>query len=262
MATKLKNINTKLVDISTQYSKFNKNQVLTETQLNGFLDYFDDQHRISRTSLSGVGIVCGFKVVYDGSDFSVKITQGRGVTTDGDLLALQEKSITEKGKNDDTLKSIALSNKKYRFYKKFVDQNAQYDHFITPDKNQVNLWELYEENNVNDSSKDLKDFPDIGNMVVLLYLENYSKQGDLCTKLSCDNQGIEQVAKLRVLLVSIDDAKYIASQDPIYNKHNWHETYTSLPVVQAKRVVLTCQNTKAIKTLNRITIMLLKAAIL
>ncbi|MBL4605338.1 MAG: hypothetical protein JKY02_06705 [Flavobacteriaceae bacterium] len=68
MATKLKDINTKLVDISTQYSKFNKNQVLTETQLNGFLDYFDDQHRLSRTSLSGVGIVCGFKVAYDGSD--------------------------------------------------------------------------------------------------------------------------------------------------------------------------------------------------
>ena len=62
MATNL-DINTKLVDISTQYSKFNKNQVLTETQLNGFLDYFDDQDRLTRTSLSGVGIVCGFKVI-------------------------------------------------------------------------------------------------------------------------------------------------------------------------------------------------------
>ncbi|MBL4605339.1 MAG: hypothetical protein JKY02_06710, partial [Flavobacteriaceae bacterium] len=114
---------------------------------------------------------------------------------------MQQKSRTEKGKKDDTLKSIALSAKKYRFYKKYVDDKAQYDHFIAPNKKQINLWELYEENVNNDSSKDLKDFPDIGNMVVLLYLENYSKEGDLCTKLSCDNQGIEQVAKLRVLLV-------------------------------------------------------------
>ena len=251
MATKLKDINTKLVDVSTQYSKFNKNQVLTETQLNGFLDYFDDQHRLSRTSLSGVGIVCGFKVSYNEDEFSVNITQGRGVTTDGDLLALQEKSTTERGEKDDTLKSIDFSAKKNRFYKKYTDENAKYDHFIAPNKKQVNLWELYEENDDNDSREDLKDFPDIGNMVVLLYLENYSKEGDLCTRLSCDNQGIEQVAKLRVLLVSIDDAKYIASQDPIYSKHNWHETYTTLPVVQAKRVVLTCENTKTYKKLKQ-----------
>ncbi|MFY0630371.1 MAG: hypothetical protein JXR05_08315 [Flavobacteriaceae bacterium] len=250
MATKLNDINTKLVDISTQYSKFNKNQVLTETQLNGFLDYFDDQYRLSRTSLSGVGIVCGFRVAYNGSDFSVNITQGRGVTTDGDLLALQKKSTTEKGKKDDTLKSINLPSRKYRFYKKYIDDISEYNHFIGGNKKQINLWELYEETNDNDSRGDLKDFPNIENMVVLLYLENYSKEGDLCTKLSCDNQGIEQVAKLRVLLVSIDDAKYIASQDPIYNKHNWFETYSTLPEVQAKRVVLTSKNTKTYKVLK------------
>ncbi|MBL4605990.1 MAG: hypothetical protein JKY02_10115, partial [Flavobacteriaceae bacterium] len=110
---------------------------------------------------------------------------------------------------------------------------------------------MYEENNDSDSYRDLKDFPTIENMVVLLYLENYSKEGDLCTKLSCDNQGIEQVAKLKALLVSIDDAEYIASQDPIYNKHNWYETYSALPEVQAKRVVLTSRNTKTYKSLKQ-----------
>ena len=74
METKLNKINRKLVDVSTQYSKFNKNQVLTETQLNGFLDYFDDQGRLTRTSLSGVGIVCGFKVSL--TEDGITITQG------------------------------------------------------------------------------------------------------------------------------------------------------------------------------------------
>ena len=100
METKEKDINTKLVDISTQYSKFNKNQLLTETQLNGFLDYFDDQDRLTRTSLSGVGIVCGFQIKTNEGDTisEIEITQGRGVTTDGDLVALQKPSETEKGK--------------------------------------------------------------------------------------------------------------------------------------------------------------------
>ena len=56
MATNL-DINTKLVDISTQYSKFNKNQVLTETQLNGFLDYFDDQDRLENEKTFHLAII-------------------------------------------------------------------------------------------------------------------------------------------------------------------------------------------------------------
>ena len=124
MATNL-DINTKLVDISTQYSKFNKNQVLTETQLNGFLDYFDDQDRLTRTSLSGVGIVCGFKVIYNADNHSIKVTQGRGVTTDGDLVALQDPSETDEGMKDSTLKSIDIPSKTFRFFKKFSDDKAK-----------------------------------------------------------------------------------------------------------------------------------------
>ena len=139
METNLKDINTKLVDISTQYSKFNKNQVLTETQLNGFLDYFDDQDRLTRTSLSGVGIVCGFKVSVHGTNDSrsIKITQGRGVTTDGDLIALQKPSETEEGKKNATLKNIQLESKTYRYFKKFSDNEAEYGHFINADKEQI-----------------------------------------------------------------------------------------------------------------------------
>jgi len=39
---------TKLTDITTNYSKFVDNQVLTKDQLNAFIDYFDDQDRLSR----------------------------------------------------------------------------------------------------------------------------------------------------------------------------------------------------------------------
>ena len=248
MATNL-DINTKLVDISTQYSKFNKNQVLTETQLNGFLDYFDDQDRLTRTSLSGVGIVCGFKVIYNADNHSIKVTQGRGVTTDGDLVALQDPSETDEGMKDSTLKSIDIPSKTFRFFKKFSDDKAKYQHFVKPDNSQINLWELHED--TADTHKSLSEFPNLSNMVVLIYLESYSKEGDLCTQLTCDNQGIEQVSRLRVLLVSPQNAQYIIVQDSVFKGNFWYETYVNLPEVIAKRVILNTKNTKTFKKLKR-----------
>jgi hypothetical protein len=40
-------MNAKLDNVTTQYRKFNENQVLTEGQLNEFIDYFEDQDRLS-----------------------------------------------------------------------------------------------------------------------------------------------------------------------------------------------------------------------
>lgn len=107
-------MNTKLNNVTTQYRKFNENQALTEGQLNEFIDYFEDQDRMSRTRLSGVGLACGFESIYlsplslSGSEIlmeelpqmqkldlvdydSVVISQGAGVTTDGDIITLRKK---------------------------------------------------------------------------------------------------------------------------------------------------------------------------
>lgn len=102
-------MNTKLDNVTTQYRKFNDNQALTEGQLNEFIDYFEDQDRLSRTRLSGVGVVCGFQSKYVELEIlptltektsrpgdmdleipldTIMITQGAGVTTDGDLITL------------------------------------------------------------------------------------------------------------------------------------------------------------------------------
>ncbi|MGJ8744940.1 hypothetical protein [Polaribacter sp.] len=259
MDTKLNN-NIKLEEISTQYSKFDKNQVLTETQLNNFLDYFDDQNRLSRTSLSGVGIACGFNLSYtkvkvqlEGeflSEYRLNISQGRGVTTDGDLLLLQKELPVIEGRDNETLKTIDFLSKSYGYYKKYTDNNANYAHFIGDEENQISLWELSENQDENGTLKRIEDFSNIEEMVVLLYLESYSKQADLCSSQSCDNQGLVQVANLKVLLVSLDDAKYLVSKDAIYNQHNWFEIYQNLPEVQAKRIVLSSKNTETYKKLK------------
>ena len=82
-------MSTKLTEITTKYHTFVDNQVLTKDQLNEFINYFEDQDRMSRIFLTGVGVICGFKLSFDASDSSITITQGTGITTDGDLIKLR-----------------------------------------------------------------------------------------------------------------------------------------------------------------------------
>lgn len=281
---------TKLAEITTQYHTFEDNQVLTKDQLNEFINYFEDQDRLSRICLSGVGIVCGFKLSLDSGKPSVTISQGAGVTTDGDLVKLR-KNIAGSG-----LKSIDLSAIEYTHYKPFEDSFANYKFFkklVTVDgkvkEMPIEMLELLTADaegaiplaslsglNIgavsrfkNTALADLKDttlsefkdptfsrFTDsllsgLTGKVVLLYLEAYEKKADLCTSIDCDNQGVEQIARLRVLLVSKADADYIASLDSIYSKHNVVQSLFDLPEVAVRRVVLNKSNTANYNELKR-----------
>lgn len=241
----------KLTTITTQYSKFADNQVLTKGQLNEFLDYFEDQNHLSRISLSGVGIVCGFKVKLDSSSNEISISKGYGVTTDGDLLTLVDpKSVGEDETQENGLQLIKDAFKTYTHYRDFDDSKANYTHFLNTSKN---LLEILPEAEIDLSSglyTSLSDLKNIENKVVLLYLENYPKEGDLCTALDCDNQGIEQVSRLRVLLVSSDNALTIASQDSIITEHNL-EDYLDLPEIAVLRDILNAGNTKDYQSLKQ-----------
>ncbi|MFC4635118.1 hypothetical protein ACFO3O_14455 [Dokdonia ponticola] len=242
-------MNTKLTTITTQYSKFSDNQVLTKGQLNQFLEYFEDQDHLSRIGLSGVGIVCGFDLTYDGSKKEIYISQGYGVTTDGDLVALIEpKKAIEGQATSQGLQLVQDAIKTYTHYRNFDDSNAMYAPFFSGEE-QIELLEIFPREDIdltNTTYTQLNTLSQavLDDKVALLYLENYPKQGDLCTALDCDNQGIEQVARLRVLLVSSDDAKTITGYDPIYNEHDWHEYYLALPEIAVRRDILTEENTK------------------
>jgi len=237
----------KLTEITTQYHTFVDNQVLTKDQLNGFIDYFEDQHRLSRVFLHGVGIVCGFKLRFDNSGKTVTITQGVGVTTDGDLILLR-KNIPESPENSIDLKEI-----KFTHFRKFEDNFANYRFFRRKEEGSetetlMDLWEILPGQTGEEDP--LEDLPDLENKVVLLYLEAYAKEGDLCTTVDCDNQGVEQVARLRVLLVSKEDAEYIAGNDSLFTKFDMAGKYFDLPDAAVRRVVLNPNNSKDYQNLK------------
>lgn len=215
----MENIPIKLNSLEPEFHYFEDNQVLTAGQLNQVVDYFDRQTRLSRTRLTGTGIVCGLDLK-EVSDSQIVLTKGTGLTTDGDLLQLAE----------DT---------KYTLYTEFEDTKAQYPSFLTEEDTpqQIKLFRLYPEGFTNPQivTKPLAGLSaegvDIEKMVLVLYLNSYLEPPEECTEIGCDNRGPRQRQELVPLLISRDDLDTIVQQ-----KTN---PYFDLPEVAIRRVALT-----------------------
>jgi 5S rRNA maturation endonuclease (ribonuclease M5) len=126
-------MNNQLSSIAVQYRKFSKGQYIGPDQFNEFLDYFEDQDRLSRMLLQGVGIVCGFKptLIYkDRLLNSIQLSQGVAVTTDGDLLTLNKtKKVSEELYMSD-LKTVDVKNKEFTHFKAYDNFKVKYPHFM------------------------------------------------------------------------------------------------------------------------------------
>ena len=90
MADPILNIRS-LADLSSRYTVFEPDQVLTYDQLNSVAAYLNDQERLTRIELVGAGIVGGLRVSQSAN--KVTVTKGVGVTTDGDLLLMSADTV-------------------------------------------------------------------------------------------------------------------------------------------------------------------------
>jgi hypothetical protein len=231
----------KLTTITPSYHSFVPDQVLTHGQLNELIDFFEDQDRLSRICLSGVGLVCGFNVLQNATNKSITITNGAGVTTDGDLLHLLLP-------NAEGVYQFNLPSVTYTRFGEFFDDNALYTpQFWKPDNTQVKLWEIFP-NTATDKSL-LSNFTtettlNFSEMVVLLYLEDYTNDPGACTTVSCDNQGAEEVRQLRVLLTHQDNMPYINTSDTLFNNGDVVTTYLNSVDADVARVTLNANNSQ------------------
>ena len=179
--------------ISTGYSVFEKNQVLTHDQLNSIASYFDDQTRLTRVKLLGIGIVCGLRVAL-AANSRVTVTKGVGITTDGDLLYYNADTVF------DRFKSYDKSHPAYRpfFTKDASDENNE---MVPP------LYELVREAPVEDPlAVPLTQFNpetalNLADMVAVLFMESYVNDPDICSGTDCDNLGQEYISTIKLLLV-------------------------------------------------------------
>lgn len=239
---------TKLNTITGHYHSYTEDQVLTHYQLNETIDYFDDQNRLQNVYLIGTGIACGFVVNTNAAYDAITITQGTGITTDGDVIKLKKELKNEIAESvKQKLFTLDFESITYKTFKAFTADKGKYNHFLDSSDALLPMWELLPEKaagtELETGESALSTFTNLKNHVVLLYLENYSKEPSLCSTIDCSNQGGEEVFTTRVLLVSKATADLIISKDALYQKFDYFETYKSLPELGIKKVVPTYSNT-------------------
>lgn len=200
-------MNNQLSNIAVQYRKFSKGQYIEYTQFNEFLDFFEDQDRLSRVMLQGVGIVCGLKpnLVYTNRVLSgIQLSQGVALTTDGDLLTLNNTSEVNKDLYVSDLKTINIQNKNYTHFKTYDNFKVKYPSFHDKngEGNQVELWELATAEEASLDFQTINNLPNLEDKYLLLYLEDYEKEVKPCRGVDCDNHGIQQIRNLKVLVTS------------------------------------------------------------
>lgn len=219
-----------LYDPVPTYRKFVDNQVLTDDQLNAVLDHLNYQDQLSRVLLSGVGIVCGLHISLNEEGDSIRLSGGAAVTTDGNLLKVEE-----------TL---------YEGFKLFKDDNVKYSRFLLDEDTTMPLWEL--ETDTSPSDVHLLDAFEtetelaLDKTIAVLYLEDYLKEQEDCSPVDCDTQGREAINNIRVLLVSPENAKKLAQEDPIFSgllSEGEDPLVNELPPIYTPRVVLNAANT-------------------
>lgn len=244
---------TKLTNITGNYHSYVADQMLTHYQLNETIDYFDDQNRLSRIFLTGTGIVCGFQVSINAGNTILSITQGNGITTDGDLIKLTIPSADQAKANDlkQKLLSIDIPKLDYKSYKKFDIDKADYPAFKNGPTTMLPMWELLPGTPPGTGESLLNTFANLRNHVIILYLESYPKDASLCDETDCSNKGSEEIFNLRVLVVSQATADIIIGKngspvkDSLFNKYDVYQKYSSLEELGVQKVIPTFNNTSS-----------------
>lgn len=230
----MKQVLQSLQAISTGYSVFEKDQVLTHDQLNTVSDYFDDQTRLTRVKLLGVGIVCGLRVSVEETNLTV--SKGAGVTTDGDLLYFTADTVFDR-------------------FQPYDKSNPTYAHFAAA-LNADKVFELVPRNSETPQGpKGLSQFKAqtgfaLDQMVAVLFMEGYVKDEDVCTGTDCDNLGQNFINTIKLLLVEKSVAGSLHKNIPTPD-----QTVRALVEIAADRALIPSQltSTNQLTTIYRTT---------
>lgn len=171
------------------YPNFNKGQLLTSDLLNNSVEYLDQQDRLTRANLIGVGIVEGLSYSYDKGALTVKA--GTAITADGYLIHFPK-------------------DKTYRYYPKLLDPN-----YGVYDGHPSYSYSLYEDRNdaiEHGVENILSGVPSPEKYVVVLWVSFSGEKMVQCNQLTCDIVYTQQQYEVRPLLVSGLNPK------PMYSK--------------------------------------------
>jgi hypothetical protein len=168
------------------YPVFAVNQVLTNAHLNDLFDYLDEQSRLTRANLIGIGIVCGLELEFNGSD-TIRLTRGCGITSEGYLILEPE--------DVDLVAVRPYALPADLGYPPFVD--------ATKEPPQLPLWELLDDEDEDGAVLLTDPLLGLDQKAVLLLLELRRDAQRTCLPNDCDDRGARVTATLRRLLVDV-----------------------------------------------------------
>lgn len=172
------------------YTVFENDQVLRPDQLNRLAAYLDEQGRLTRVGLIGVGIACGLWPSLE--EGKVRLTHGVAATTDGDLMLVDEDAVYDRFRPYDT---AALK-------------------YAPLERGGLPVYELVEEDEEDDGRA--RPIGELGaplqTLVAVLYMESHLHDPDICSGTDCDNRGLNALFTLRLLLVDPRHAATLLEQ--------------------------------------------------
>lgn len=192
-----------MIPVQTAYPKFEANQVLTNEHLNTLFAYLDEQGRLTRTNLIGIGIVCGLEPTVAVTGANIVISKGCGVTSEGHMIVWDDPGPLE-------------------FFKPYtVPDDVAYATFMDTPTAQYPLWELTPDQN-NDpaalpvSQNFLRGIAQPAGRedekVLLLFLECKAESNKNCSPNSCDDKGATITATVQPLLIRKRDMDAIQAK--------------------------------------------------
>lgn len=179
---------------NSDYPIFVADQVLTSDNLNDLFGYLDEQGRMTRTNLIGMGIVCGLQVITAADGSSITITKGVGVTSAGYLVTVPEITYTQR--TTDVFDAV-----KCAYYDKFVNISSKTQRF--------DMWELVQDAQAEGTTPLITSF--LTDKVVMIFVELLEENNKNCDPDSCDDKGTKVTVTFRPLLVKKSDTATLIS---------------------------------------------------
>jgi hypothetical protein len=188
------------------YPVFEANQVLSSAHLNELFEYLDEQTRLTRANLVGIGIVCGLDVTFERPLGPVHLSRGCGVTSQGYLV----------------VQPVDLTLAYVRPYK--LPREYGYEPFMEPGggepAEQFDLWELLPDDDEPGATSLAKSGLPLDHKVVVLFVELTKDRLRNCSPNNCDDRGSAVTSTVRRLLVDLADLdKVIDVANPLAPSH-------------------------------------------
>ena len=176
----------------TDYPIFEADQVLSQKHLNQLVSYLEEQDRLSRVYLHGMGVVCGLEILKPNKS-SIKITCGTAITSLGFLIPF-------KGNYYDQYKESILDEdfleadtSKHDYLSSIYQSAATYSSLSS-------CIELLPSNSEDEEKQALTE-EILVNKVVMLLLESPLIDEKNCITVDCADKGKRLELKVKVLLV-------------------------------------------------------------